>query len=74
MICSSCSTEVSGSFSFCPSCGEALARPFPLTFDPTAWYAGNTILALVVAFGLAIYGFKVSLAGRPAFEDLLAEV
>ena len=44
---------------------------YPLTFDPTAWYAGYTVLALVVAFGLAIYGFKVSLGGRPAFEDLL---
>ena len=47
---------------------------FPLTFDPTAWYAGNTLFALVVVFGLAIYGFKVSLGDRPAFEDLLAEV
>ena len=46
---------------------------FPLTFDPTAWYAGNTLFALVVVFGLAIYGFKVSLGDRPAFEDLLAE-
>ena len=45
----------------------------PLTFDPTAWYAGNTLFALVVVFGLAIYGFKVSLGDRPAFEDLLAE-
>jgi hypothetical protein len=47
---------------------------FPLTFDPSAWYAGCTVFALVVVFGLAIYGFKVSLGGRPAFEDLLAEV
>ena len=31
------------------------------------------ILAVLVCMALAVYGFKVSLGGRPAFKDLLAE-
>jgi len=53
-------------------CADALVG-FPLTTDLSAWYAHATILVSAFCLALAIYGFKVSLAGRPAFKDLLAE-
>lgn len=46
---------------------------FPLTADIGVWYGYSPILVAVVCLGLAIYGFKVSLAGGPAFRDLLAD-
>jgi hypothetical protein len=46
---------------------------YPLTSDLGAWYAYATVLAVGVCLALAGYGFKVSLGGRPAFKDLLAE-
>ncbi len=42
-----------------------LFQMFPMTSDFSAWYAGPTILPLVVMIGLAAYGFYLSLAGRP---------
>jgi serine/threonine-protein kinase len=39
----------------------------PLTFDTSAWYAGNTLVVLLIVGGLALYGFRTSLGGRPAF-------
>ncbi len=39
----------------------------PLTFDTSAWYAGNTLVVLTIVGGLALYGFRTSLGGRPAF-------
>ncbi len=53
-------------------CSDLLTG-FPLTTDLSAWYAHATILVAVFCLALTIYGFKVSLAGRPAFKDLLAE-
>jgi hypothetical protein len=50
-----------------------LLNGYPLTTDLSAWYAHGTILVVLVCLGLAVYGFKVSLGGRPAFGDLLAE-
>jgi serine/threonine-protein kinase len=41
----------------------------PMTLDFSTWYAGATALAFAIAFGLAIYGFHTSLAGRPALGD-----
>jgi hypothetical protein len=38
----------------------------PMTTDPSAWYAGLTLLALLAGGGIAAYGFRVSLAGRAA--------
>ena len=50
-----------------------LLNGFPLTTNLSAWYGHATILVSVFCLALTIYGFKVSLAGRPAFKDLLAE-
>ena len=52
---------------------QDLLHGYPLTTDLSAWYAHASILAVVVCLGLTLYGFKVSLAGRPAFKDLLVE-
>jgi len=42
---------------------------FPMTFDSGAWYAGNTLIALMVLGGLAIAAFRVALAGHSALGD-----
>jgi predicted Ser/Thr protein kinase len=39
----------------------------PLTLDTDAWYFGNSLVVLLILAVLAIYGFVVSLGGRPAF-------
>jgi serine/threonine-protein kinase len=44
---------------------------FPLTFDSTAWYAFDTLVVLACLVGLAIYAFRTSLAGQPAFAGAL---
>ena len=45
-----------------------------MTSDAGAWYAGATIVPLVVMVGLAAYGFYHSLAGRPLVSaDLFRE-
>jgi hypothetical protein len=50
-----------------------LIGSFPLTLDASAWYAYPTYLATAVVLAVTIYGFHVSLGGRAAFGDLLAE-
>ena len=44
-----------------------------ITSDFSSWYFGNTIFAAVVLFGLAIYGFYISLAGQKIFQRTLLE-
>jgi serine/threonine-protein kinase len=41
---------------------------FPYTTDFSAWYAGNTIFALLVCVAFAFYGFYTSMAGQPLFR------
>jgi len=48
---------------------QAVLSLFPMTPDLSAWYAWNTILALLVLAALAAYGFRVALAGRPILPD-----
>jgi eukaryotic-like serine/threonine-protein kinase len=45
----------------------------PLSLDPSVWYAETSLIAIGLVVGLAVYGFKVSLAGQPAFKDVLGE-
>ena len=52
--------------------GELL-QSYPLTVDVAAWYAYAMYLVALVVLATAIYGFQVSLAGRPAFGELMAE-
>jgi serine/threonine-protein kinase len=46
---------------------------YPWTTDPSAWYAGVTLFAASVVVALAVYGFRVSLAGRPLLRGRLLE-
>jgi len=50
---------------------QALLQSMPLTFDLSAWYAGSTWITLIVIAALTAWGFFVSLAGRPVFNDEL---
>ena len=50
-----------------------LMNGYPLTTNLSAWYAHASILVVGLCLALTFYGFKVSLAGRPVFKDLLAE-
>ena len=48
-----------------------LLNGFPLTAEITAWHGYGSMIAFSFCFAVTLYGFKVSLAGRPAFGDLL---
>jgi serine/threonine-protein kinase len=51
---------------------EAFLASLPLTSDFSAWYAGSTWFALVILVGMALWSFRITLAGRPLFgEDFL---
>jgi serine/threonine-protein kinase len=43
----------------------------PITYEVSSWTFGGTVMVLAVVFGLAIYGLRISLAGRPLFPDEL---
>jgi serine/threonine-protein kinase len=45
----------------------------PLTFDLTSWYGYVTVLTLFITVGIAAWGFRVALAGRPLFRDEILE-
>ena len=40
----------------------------PLTFDSAIWYSGQSRLALAICAGLALFGVKTAVAGRPLFS------
>jgi hypothetical protein len=44
----------------------------PLSLDLSSWHSGPTILYLALMIGLAVYGFRTSLAGQPLLQDQLA--
>ncbi len=46
---------------------------FPVTSNFTAWYAADFMVALIIAVGLAVYAFYISLAGQPLFKSRLLE-
>jgi hypothetical protein len=53
---------------------EAVLRVVPMTFDFSAWYAPWMWIVVAGPVALAVYGFWISLAGKPLFtEDLLQE-
>ena len=56
-------------FGLLPLVVSALVNPLldhsPLTMDAASWYAPNSWLVLAFVTGLAVYGFRVALAGRP---------
>jgi len=42
----------------------------PVTTNFSAWFAGATILVVIILLGLGFYGAYTSLAGRPVFKGL----
>jgi hypothetical protein len=50
----------------------ALLTNIPMTYDMSSWIFGGTAVALALVLGLAIYGLRIALAGRPLFRDELA--
>lgn len=46
---------------------------FPVTSDFSAWYAADYVLALIISFALAVFGFYTSLAGEPLFRGALPD-
>jgi hypothetical protein len=46
---------------------------FPLTTDSSAWYAGTSLFVLLVLAALAVYGFRIALAGKPMFSGMRLE-
>jgi hypothetical protein len=48
-----------------------LLNLFPITFDFSTWFAGSSFFAIGVLASIVVYGFYISLAGRPMFRDEL---
>lgn len=46
---------------------------FPLTTDSSSWYAGTSLFLVGVLAALAVYGFKIALAGQPLFSGARLE-
>jgi serine/threonine-protein kinase len=46
---------------------------FPLTLDFSRWYAGRSLVVLIVLAGLALYAFRTSLGGKPVFGGVALE-
>ena len=45
-----------------------LFKKYPMTFDTSAWYFGVGFTGMLVLAALALYGFRTSLGGQPAFS------
>ncbi len=48
-----------------------ILQELPITRHLSAWYAPSGVFAIAVVAGLAIYGFRTTLEGRPLFKGLL---
>jgi hypothetical protein len=44
-----------------------LLRELPMPLNLSVWYAGPGLFALALIAAIALYGFRRSLGGRPAF-------
>jgi serine/threonine-protein kinase len=48
-------------------------KGFPLTADFSAWYASTTLFALVTVLTLAVWSYRIALAGRPLLQGEILE-
>ena len=46
---------------------------FSPPLDPSRWYAGRALIALLIPLALVVFGFYVSLGGQPIFGSALKE-
>ena len=51
---------------------KGLLLGIPNTYEVSSWIFGGTLVVLTVVLGLAIYGLRIALAGRPLFRDELS--
>jgi hypothetical protein len=58
---------------FAHNVAYALLTQFPLTANPSLWYSGRSLVTLLCCLAMAIYGFKLSLGGKPMFGGSLLE-
>ena len=52
---------------------NVLLSHFPLTTQGSAWYAGISLVGILLMAAMAFYGFYTSLAGRPIFGSAAFE-
>jgi hypothetical protein len=52
---------------------ENLLTFFPVTIDPSAWYAPVAIASLALTIGLATWGSYTALAGQSVFGHLIED-
>jgi hypothetical protein len=45
-----------------------LSFHLPTTSDLSSWYAQDTVLMVVLLAALAVYGYRISVAGQPLFR------
>jgi Protein kinase domain len=50
-----------------------LLSTLPVTLDFSRWYISRSLFFLLLLIGLAVYGFRAALAGRPVFGNLALE-
>jgi len=48
-------------------------RTMPVTLDTTAWYFGRSLFALLFIAAVAVYGFVVSLGGKPWLPEVAVD-
>jgi hypothetical protein len=50
-----------------------LLSTLPVTLNFSRWYIGRSLFFLLLLIGIAVYGFRAALAGRPIFGNLVLE-
>ena len=50
-----------------------LLTRMPLQFDPQSWSGRASVMTMIIAFAVALYGFTISLGGRPLFGQIFRE-
>jgi len=56
--------------------GMSMAHQFtnlPVTFNLSAWYAGAGLPSLLLTLAVAVWAFRICVAGRPLFRDEILE-
>jgi hypothetical protein len=48
--------------------GSSTIAQYPMSFDMSKWYTGSALFILALQVALLVYGFWISLAGRPALK------
>jgi hypothetical protein len=52
---------------------SGILSQYPVTLDFSTPYVGAGMFGMLVVAGYALYGFRISLAGRAVFQDKILE-